>query len=132
MQDFIKQSSAHKRRQCCAILDHINVFQSRIIFQRRKNAQKNTGTRSQQILGLLRRGGCRCVVTAQRPRPRGCARRGVGSVLVDMGVHGFVGWDGHRSCGVRLGVLLGCVMCLGAGREASERDASSTWINKYK
>lgn len=85
MQDFIKQSSAHKRHQCCAILDHINVFQSRIIFHRRKNAQKNTGTRSQQILGLLRRGGCRCVVTAQRPRPRGCARRGVGSVLVGHG-----------------------------------------------
>lgn len=41
MQDFIKQSLAHKRHQCCAILDHINIFQSRIIFQQRDKAQKN-------------------------------------------------------------------------------------------
>lgn len=112
MQDVIKQSSAHKRHQCCAILDHINIFQSRVIFQRRKNAQKNTGTRSQhQILQLPRRGGCRRVVTTQRLRPRGFARRGVGSVLVEHGrAHGSVGWAGHRSCGMGPGVLLGHVM----------------------
>lgn len=57
MQDFIKQSQAHKRHQCCAILDHINTFQSRIIFQQRDKAQKSVSSGYQhKILNYPRRG----------------------------------------------------------------------------
>lgn len=64
MQDFIKQSSAHKRHQRCAILDHINIFQSRIIFQRRDKAHKNMRSRYQhKILNPPRRGAGGCLST---------------------------------------------------------------------
>lgn len=74
MQDFIKQSSAHKRHQCCAILDHINIFQSRIIFQQRDKAQKNMSSRYQhKILNLPGRGAGGCLSTrASRGARAGC------------------------------------------------------------
>lgn len=64
MQDFIKQSLAHKRHQCCAILDHINIFQSRIIFQQRDKTKKNMISGYQhKILNHPRRGVGVCIST---------------------------------------------------------------------
>lgn len=82
MQDFIKQSSAHKRHQCCAILDHINIFQSRIIFQQRDKAQKNMISGYQhKILNHPRRDVGVCLSTQASQGLR--ARQDFGNISVE-------------------------------------------------
>lgn len=82
MQDFIKQSSAHKRHQRCAILDHINIFQSRIIFQQRDKAQKNMISGYQhKILNHPRRGVGVCLSTWASRGLR--ARQDFGNISVE-------------------------------------------------
>lgn len=145
MQDFIKQSSAHKRHQCCAILDHINIFQSRIIFQQRDKAQKNMISGYQhKILNHPRRGVGVCLSTQASRGLR--ARQDFGNLSVESwaqismalfvcavqwqgGLAWFLtaqSWVFPNSHWNRWGNMMG-VFSLA---ESSKADMSSTWINK--
>lgn len=146
MQDFIKQSSAHKRHQCCAILDHINIFQSRIIFQQRDKAQKNMISGYQhKILNHPRRGVGVCLSTRASRWLESKARfwqyisgdmstdiRGNLCVCVLQWQGGLVwfltaqSWVFLYSHWNRWGNVMG-VFSLA---ESSKGDMSSTWINK--
>jgi len=146
MQDFIKQSSAHKRHQCCAILDHINIFQSRIIFQQRDKTQKNMSSRYQhKILNHPRRGVGVCYPHGQ---VRGCEQGKILAMYQQSHEHrypwpfvcvlrrrGGLAWllavqsraflhSRVKRCGNMTGVF--------SLAESSKGDMSSTWINKYK
>lgn len=144
MQDFIKQSSAHKRHQCCAILDHINIFQSRIIFQQRDKAQKNMISGYQhKILKHPRKGVGVCLSTRASQGLR--ARQDFGNISVESWAQISVAicacvlcsgrgvWHGFSQC------KAGCfchwnhwrdTMGVFSLAESSKGDTSSTWINK--